>query len=381
MSQTRRTDEEFEIGIFHLGMPPVDAWVDNLRDYESAGWDACWLSDQLRGEAPLSIWDSDLVEMARYVESPHAIFDTVSLLGYGAAVTEDIHLGVGVTESLRRHPVVLAQAMQTLHHLSKGRIQFGLGAGVRLSTEPYGIPYHRPVSRMEEALQIIRRAWETDQNATFDFDGEFWRLEDAIFALPPVEVDGAPPHPPIFLAANGPRTCSLTGRYADGWYPSGLPPAQYVEGWERVADAAEDAGRDPANITRGLEATVVIAETHEEAEELLDSLMVRYYALFNPPWVFEACGYDHPLESAQTSYRPTELVRSDALELAHKVPMEVVKAGNLWGTPTDVIATIDEYRDVGVEHPTLGNLTPFADAERTGVSFGLLEEVRETVQQ
>lgn len=374
------TSDDITLGVYHPPHPPASRWIDALQDFEETGWESCWLPDHLMGEAPPSVWDPDLVGLAEYQESQHAFFDTLSVLGYAAAVTDDIQIGVGVTDPLRRHPVVLAQTVETLHHLSDGRMLFGLSAGTKAMTEPYGIEYHRPVSRLEEALQIIRLAWETDSDETFDFEGEFWELEDAISALPPVRDEGATPRPDLFLGAHGPRMRSLTGRYADGWYPSFLSPALYSECWKTVDEAAADAGRDGEDITRALSSAVMLAETREEAEELLDSLLVRLYSVYLPPQAFEACGFKHPLGVGQTTLVPTRVDREEALELSQEIPLEVIKDAYLWGTQSDVVAAIDEYRNAGVEHLAIGNLTPLAAVEQTGRSFELLEEVRETVQ-
>ena len=380
MSSEETTDDELALGVYQPPQPPLGRLAEELQDYEASGWDSCWFPDHLMGEYPPSIWDPDLTDLAAYQETPHAYFGTPAMLSYAAATTDDIRLAVGVSETLRRHPIVLAQTAQTIHHLSGGRMLLGLGSGARAMTEPFGIDYHRPVSRLEEALRIIRLAWETDPTETFDFEGEFWELEDALFALPPVEADGAPPHPPIYLGAHGPRMRSLTGRYADGWYPSFLSPALYAEGWETVAEAAEDAGRDPGDVTRSLVTAAMLAETREEAAELLDSLLVRIVSLFLPPQSFEACGHEHPLGVGQTSFVPTRVGREEALELAEEVPLEVLKDAYLWGTPEDVVAAVEEFRDAGVEHLVLGNLTPLAAVEQYGDSYDRLEEVRETVQ-
>lgn len=372
---------DLTLGISYRAHPPLDNWPDRLRDYESAGWDTCWMEDSLMGEAPLSLWDPSTVELARFQETPNEYFDTLSMLSHAAAETDRIRLGVGVTDPLRRPPIVLAQTALTIHHLSAGRMVLGLSAGTRMMTDPYGIEYHRPVSHLEEALQIIRIAWEAGPDEPFDFDGEFWQLEDALFALPPVEANGAPPHPEIFLGAHGSRMRSLTGRYADGWLPTFLTPELYAEGWETVEKASREAGRAPAEITRGLFQTAVFAETREKAREMLDSTLVRIGAVFLPPQAYEACGYDHPLGVGQTSYVPTRVSKEEALDLAASVPLEVLENAYLWGTTEDVIAAVEEFAAAGVDHISLSNSTPLAAPEQTGASFKQLDDVRQAVQQ
>lgn len=373
------TTGDLALGVYHPTQPPLAQWTDELAAFEAAGWDSCWLPDHLAGEFPPSIWKPELVDLAAYQETPHAYFATPAMLSYAAATTDDIQLGVGVTDPLRRHPVVLAQTMQTIHHLSGGRALFGLSAGAKAMTDPFGIDYHRPVSHLEEALQILRLAWGTAPTETFDFDGEFWHLADATFALPPVDADDAPPYPEIFLGAHGPRMRSLTGRYADGWYPSFLSPSLYAADWETVAEAARDADRDPGTVTRGLVTATVLAETREAAGELLGSLPVRILSLFLPPQAYEACGHEHPLGVGQTSFVPTRMGRSETLDLAESVPLEVLEDAYLWGTPEDVVAGVEDYRGAGVEHLVLGNMTPLVAPDQYGVSGDRLETVRAAV--
>ena len=66
----------------------------------------------------------------------------------------------------------------------------------------------------------MRLLWWTDKPV--DFDGKFFKLQDAVLGLEPYE--GTPP--PIWLAAHGPRMLGITGRLADGWLPTNISPEQ-----------------------------------------------------------------------------------------------------------------------------------------------------------
>ena len=85
-----------------------------------------------------------------------------------------------MTEPFRRHPATLAQAFVTLDHLSKGRAILGVGSGERENTEPYGMPFVNRVSRLEEALTIVRLLWGSGGEPVV-FDGKVWTLRDALF--------------------------------------------------------------------------------------------------------------------------------------------------------------------------------------------------------
>jgi phthiodiolone/phenolphthiodiolone dimycocerosates ketoreductase len=125
--------------------------------------------DHFQGLIPSSIWDQQLSWVASHHESPHELFEYQVLLGYLAASAGRLRLGVGVTEPIRRHPVLIAQAMLTLAHLTRRKPILGIGAGERENVEPYGLDFTQPVGRLEEALQIIQLCFS--HKGTIDFHG------------------------------------------------------------------------------------------------------------------------------------------------------------------------------------------------------------------
>ena len=62
--------------------------------------------------------------------------DGFTVLAAMAAKTEKLTLGTSVTCTHRRHPYLLAQAVSTLDHLSKGRAILGLGSGEAINLSP-----------------------------------------------------------------------------------------------------------------------------------------------------------------------------------------------------------------------------------------------------
>src|SRR5205085_12657656 len=98
------------------------------------------------------------------------------------------------------------------------------------------------VDGLEDAIRIIRGLWV---EAQFTYQGRLYHTDAA-------EIEPKPDRPiPIWLGTYGPRALALTGRLADGWIPSlGYAPPDRIPGMrERLVRAAEEAGRDPAEIT------------------------------------------------------------------------------------------------------------------------------------
>src|SRR5438093_452783 len=87
-----------------------------------------------------------------------------------AAVTEHIRLGVMVSPVAYRNPALLAKMVATMDHISRGRLNFGFGAGgYQPEYEQYGFDFERPAIRLEqmaEALRLMKALW-TQPRATF----------------------------------------------------------------------------------------------------------------------------------------------------------------------------------------------------------------------
>jgi probable F420-dependent oxidoreductase len=215
---------------------PLPDWADRARKIEALGYSTIFWPDHFGTQ-----WDP-----------------TTSLAAV-AAVTETLRVGSLVYDVDYRHPVVFAKAAATLHLLSGGRHEFGLGAGwMETDYTAAGMDYDRPgirIERLEEALQIIDSMW-TQESTTFD--GKHYQIREIAQAaeLPPGE------KPAILVGGGGRRVLRIAGRYADivGVNPSlvegkvtsntarDLAPSRVREKVDWVLDAATAAGRDAEEI-------------------------------------------------------------------------------------------------------------------------------------
>ncbi len=172
--------DEISIGTEATFLPPFENGIKTVKRLEETGYASLWWADHLMGWIPESIWTPDIINVAAYQKTPHFFFEAYTTIAVAAWNTERVKLGTSVTETFRRHPAVLAQSFLTLDHLSKGRVILGIGAGEGENVIPYGIEWNKPVSRLEEAITIIKLLWKNDKKV--DFDGNFWKLKDAILA-------------------------------------------------------------------------------------------------------------------------------------------------------------------------------------------------------
>ena len=202
------TPHTIQVG-FGLGTQPPFSRVRGLTMLGRAlRADSLWAVDHFVGLFPRSVWDRDFAWVAKQGDTPDAFFDWQVLLGHMAGrVGRHARLAVGVTEPIRRHPVLIAQAAMTLAHLARQAPILGIGAGERENIEPYGLEFTKPVGVLDEALQIIRLCFNSD--GPFDYHGEHFDLSDAVLDLRPP--DGKVPE--IWVAAHQKRMLRLAGTY------------------------------------------------------------------------------------------------------------------------------------------------------------------------
>ena len=158
---------------------------------------------------------------------------------------------------------------------------------------------------------------------------------------------------------------ALTGRYADGWMPM-LPatptPQQYAAKLAQIHDAARAAGRDPEAITPALVAPMVVAPTARKARALLNSRLVRYWALMFPAQRWQEMGLEHPLGTNFGGF--VELVSENydraTLEKAlAAVRPELLDSGLLVGTPAQIGDRLGQFGEAGLRHAVLAPISAY----------------------
>ncbi len=110
--------------------------------------------------------------------------EAMATLGFLAGVTDRVRLGTAVVPMLTRSPLAMAKQAATVDSLSGGRLELGLGAGwLTEEAEILGIPHDHRGARLDEAIDVMRRAWS---EPTFHHDDRFWTIPEV----------GVHPHPP-----------------------------------------------------------------------------------------------------------------------------------------------------------------------------------------
>jgi phthiodiolone/phenolphthiodiolone dimycocerosates ketoreductase len=327
-----------------IGVPgsqlPIKDVARPVAAAEEAGFDSVWWADRMMG------WQS---------AGPHALLDPFPLMAVAGASTRRIALGTAVADPLRRHPAQLAQTALTTQFLSGGRLLLGLGCGEAAGTLPYGIGYDRPVSRLEEALEVLRLLWSNGEPV--DFDGTYYQLSGAVCGLA-----GQVSAPPVWLAAHGPRTLRLTGRVADGWLPTAHGVSAYARELDRVRAAESEHGRPAGSVEAGAFVWVVVADSAERARRLMHEPALRALGLLMPQGALSSSPFpDGPWRGlVPTAGNVDTLVAAvDPDELASLVPH---------GTPDEVAELLSGYVRAGAEHLVLCDMAPASGAD-TGLGL------------
>ncbi len=298
---------------------PLD--LGGLEEIDSGRYHSVWLPDHLVSFWPDSIWTPEFTDLAVTSPSPHRYLDSLAVAGAVAVSTQRVGIATSVVDTVRRHPVSLAQSALTLDHLSRGRFILGLGSGELENTVPYGFEFDRPVARFAEALAVIRLLWEHE--GPVDFDGEFFRLRRARLDTEPF----GGRCPPIWIGANGPRMLELAGRYADGWWPADIwSPDDYAEKLTTLRAAAERAGRDPDAITPALIITCFVGDDDELAE-VVEAPLVKAYVMQIPATVMRAHGHEHPLGDDWRGFHdidPSSMTRERVLDMLARTDPQAI---------------------------------------------------------
>lgn len=351
--------------------PPLSAVFEGVAKQRENGAAAVWWADHLLHWFPQSIWTPDLVPAAATQPSPHTWCDPFTLVAAAAQHVPDIRFGIGVTDTIRRHPANLAQTALTLDHATQGRFILGIGVGEALNLSPIGTHNHPPLSRLREALEAMRLLFSTTDEV--DYDGEHVTLRGAAVGLQPY---GEAP-PPLWVAAHAPRGLRVVGELADGWFPVCTRPDDYTRMWTVVQDAARAAGREGA-VTPALYSRVVVAETDEEAIAAAgSSTLLRFISITAPEAAYLRHDAEHPLGAGSngiTHFVPTGLSRDEALGLANRVPAEVVCDTVIAGSPDTVATRLAEMAAAGARHIQVVNMTPLASPDLAGPSIARIGE-------
>lgn len=216
-----------EISIFNSlgdgdGSSLVDGYIEAVARVAAEGFTTMW-SAQLP-------WQLDLL----------------TVQGLALRAVPDIELGVGVLPLQVAHPMLTAQRALTLSALSGGRFKLGLGVNhPQMSEELWGIPWEKPVRRMNEYLDGVQPLLAGE---------EAHAVGETVTTRGSLRVSRISA-PPVYIAALGPQMLRVAARRTAGtftWMTGPKTLANHVAPTLREAAAAAGRPEGTVKVLAGL---------------------------------------------------------------------------------------------------------------------------------
>jgi probable F420-dependent oxidoreductase len=161
------------------------------------------------------------------------------LSGAAGAVSEQLTVVTAATNHNTRHPMITAGMARTMQSLTGGRFVLGLGRGIPVIQDTYGIP-RITTAQLEDFAGLLRRLFRGE--VIIGHDGPAGAYP--VLYLAPMDEEI-----PLGLVAFGPNSLALGGRAFDRV----VLHTFFTEETTRrcvatVREAAERAGRDPGSV-------------------------------------------------------------------------------------------------------------------------------------
>ncbi|ASR36049.1 LLM class F420-dependent oxidoreductase [Prauserella marina] len=240
------------------GNPNFTGLIDYARTAERLGFRSLWA------------WDHLFLGS----KQPFPCFEALSTLTTLAAHTSDIELGTGVLVLPIRDPALLAKTAATLQATSGGRLTLGVAAGwYEREFAATGSPFRSRGKRFERNLDLCYRLW-TDDEVTGEWDELSFRR---VRMLPRPSA-----RPKVLIGGYVDRVLRRVATMGDGWLTYFYRADAFARSWKRITEHAEDAGRDPAELTNVAQLPICVDSSFEEADRKVGPFLAEYFD--NPEW-------------------------------------------------------------------------------------------------
>ena len=192
-----------------------------------------------------------------------AIPDPLMMLASVAAGTSKIKLATTSYLLPLRHPLLAAEQVAVLDQLSQGRVILGIGRGYMPSMlKAFDIKPNTKRKIFEEALQTMRSAWRGQPLLLRDGETKV--------TLDPLPVQS--PHPPIWVAAFGPKALAQAGRLGLPYLPSPLETISKLQDNFRIYSESIESKGKLADQVKPLMRIVHVTESPSELKAIREEL-------------------------------------------------------------------------------------------------------------
>ena len=259
--------------------------------------------------------------------------DGFTPLALAAAWTSEVRLGTGVVGVFQRGPALLAQQAAALAEASGGRFVLGIGASSDRIVEGWnGIPFERPLSKVEQTLDFLRPALAGERAP-----GGF-------------KLEQQPPPVPIVLAALRGKMLRLAVEKADGAFTNFLP----ISGLERVVAELDGAPSEFELLCRFF----CLPGEREAVEPLARFMFSSYVTVPVYAAFYRWLGHTEAIAEMCEAWEAKDRERAAAA-----APWELIEEMFIFGTPEQMKDRLGEFVAGGI---TLPVLTPITTPDKLG---------------
>jgi alkanesulfonate monooxygenase SsuD/methylene tetrahydromethanopterin reductase-like flavin-dependent oxidoreductase (luciferase family) len=296
------------------GQPePFDDLIEQIELAEELGYDEIWLTEH---------------HFSQYGRAA-----VPALAAQAIARTSRIRIGAAIVVLPFHHPIRVAEEWATLDHMSRGRVDVGIGRGNQPAEfKGFGVPMDEAEQRFSESLEILRKAWTEER---FSHDGKFWQIPE-ISVLPKPFTK---PHPPLWQAALSDYTVQkVIDRGINGLIGPYLCPyetlkSNYFDVWHRLLG---DSGRTDLRMAHN--EFVYVGESDAEVKADIQDKIMWYIRTAAKIWG----------ERDRSKVAEQYANYSDILEWLESVTFEEVYENlGMFGTPDAVAEKVRWMRDEG----------------------------------
>lgn len=299
-----------------LGEPAVDGMAKLSARAEELGYDSIWLTE------------------TRFTR------DAITTAAAVGLATRSVKIATGVVNTFTRGAVLTAVTLATLDELTGGRTILGIGPGSPLVLERQGLEFDRPLKRLREYIEVIRRLMT---GVTVTYEGETTTVRDVALDFTPIRSEV-----PIYLGVTGPRALALAGEIADGVMLNGFISVAYTRrAIENLKVGANRAGRTLSNIDITSCVMVSVDKDSRKAKDAMRPLVATYLA------TFPNIAKESSVNESELSVIRDAFISGGAAGAVRYITDEMVDEITCSGTSDEVRSGIAARRAAGVDVPIL----------------------------
>src|SRR5712671_5723648 len=285
--------------------PNIGMFEEVARTAERGGFDMIFFGDST---GIPSTWEGSIDDAVRYgVAWPR--LDMSPWITAMSRVTK--HIGFGLTyASTFMHPFYVARLLNSLDHITNGRIAFNVITSQRKAdAQNYGfdelMEHGQRYDRMDEFIDVCRALWASVAPDAFE-----WNRETGLVANPdkvraidhvghffkvkgPLSVPPSPQITPVLIQAGGsPRGTRTAARFVDHVFGARKPIPAMAKQREDVDAALRAEGRNPQKVGIIWSTQIMVGQTESEAKAMKERLIDRVPREAVGVWLSHNTGFD-----------------------------------------------------------------------------------------